>query len=105
MALKVFISRNNIHIRLNSERFEHIVNNHPEVKDYIWDLEEGIQNPDFIFEGKCNELLALKKQKNNKFIVVVYREDNKTKDGFIITAFITTNISYYLRKKLLWKKE
>ncbi|MDO8609231.1 MAG: hypothetical protein Q7R95_01665 [bacterium] len=57
-----------------------------------------------IFLGENNEYFAVKKRKT-MFFVVIYKEDKNKTDGFIITAFMTSNINYLLRKKTIWKKK
>lgn len=105
MSTKTFTSISNINIRLTSERFDHIISNHPEVKDYIWDLEAALETPDFVYEGTKEEYIALRRQKNGYYFVVIYKEDFTIQDGFVITAFITSRITYFLRKKLIWKNK
>lgn len=99
MSTKSFTSVHNIRIRLTSERLDHIISNHPEIREYLWQLEVTLESPEIICEGKNNELIAIRKQKNNYYPVVIYKEEIDKNDGFIITAFITSNIAYYLRKK------
>lgn len=40
----------------------------------------------------------------DKFIVVVYKEVNE-EDGFIITAYLTSNIQEINRKIIIWKQQ
>jgi hypothetical protein len=52
MAVKIFRSLNKINIRLTSERLNHILTNHPEMTEFIFDFEKVIEKPDFLFKGK-----------------------------------------------------
>ncbi|PIZ66685.1 hypothetical protein CO051_01050 [Candidatus Roizmanbacteria bacterium CG_4_9_14_0_2_um_filter_39_13] len=103
MSHQTFKSRSDVPIRLTSERLAHILENHQEMMSYVFELEVIIRDPDYIIEGKQQERISLREYKNY-YLVVIYKEDQNTKDGFIITAFKTTNIQYYSRKNILWKK-
>ena len=84
------ISKNKAKIRLTEERWFHIVEHH----DYMSGLSEvtleTINDPEEIIEGDKGELIAIKRF-NNKHIVVIYKEIDNI-DGFVITAFITSEI-------------
>lgn len=99
-----FNSINKIKIRLSSERLNHILTNHPEITEYIFEIERAITSPDFVFGGKGGEYLSVLDRKTFYF-VVIYKEDKAKKEGFIITSFITKRINYLLKKKLIWKKK
>jgi hypothetical protein len=66
---------------------------------------ESLENPDFIVEGWTNELIALKHYQktsiSEKYVVVDYKEG---KDGFIITAFMTSKHDKILKRGVIWKK-
>ena len=38
------------------------------------------------------------------WLAVIYKESSKN-DGFVITALVTTRVSYFLRKEVIWKKQ
>lgn len=99
-----FISLSKIKIRLTEERLNHILINHPEILEYVFDIGKAINNPDYLFEGNKGEYFAILDKKGFYF-VVIYKEDRVKKDGFIITSFITKRINYLLKKKLIWKKK
>jgi hypothetical protein len=40
---------------------------------------------------------------SSKFLIVVYKERNK--EGFVITAFMTSKIDNILRRKILWQRQ
>jgi prolyl oligopeptidase PreP (S9A serine peptidase family) len=98
------ISKNKVRIRLPEERWFHITESH----DYMSGLSEfvldTVSEPSEILEGDKQELIAIKSF-NNKHIVVFYREVT-SKDGFVITAFITSQIERVRRnRKVKWKKK
>jgi len=94
------ISKNNVPIRLTEERWHHISTGHPEVADYYFEILETIENPERIYEGNQGGLIAVshKDERTNKFIVVIYKEINP-EDGFIITAYTSSQKQKFERKK------
>lgn len=99
----VAISKNNAKIRLTTERWCHITENHCELSGWAFQALESIEAPDSIIKGLNGELLALKKI-NKKYLVVIYHETNK--DGFVITAFYTTHLKQLLKKRIIiWSKK
>lgn len=92
----------NVTIRLTSERWEHISQNHPECAGYLFDVLGTVQKPERILDGKNGEFLAVKSvPETDKFLVVVYREVDK-KDGFVITAFITRRFNWMEKRSQIW---
>jgi hypothetical protein len=87
--MKEILSVNKVPIRLTEERWLHITEEHSEMAGYYYDAIEVISTPDTIYAGKSGECIALKTLSTGKSIVVVYREISD-KDGFVITAFITS---------------
>ena len=63
---------------------------------------DAIANPSRILKGGKGELLAVQESHTGKHLVVVYREIGK--DGFIITAFITSKTKSLNRRDQLWPK-
>ena len=100
----IAISKNDIAIRLTKERWSHITTAHLEIEPQ--DSSEALQiveDPDLIFKGDTDELLAVKKMSGKKkWFVVVYKETNK--DGFILTAYVTTDERWLFKRKVLWNK-
>lgn len=94
-------SRNGIPIRLPDERWIHLTESHSEMAGYYSEVLEAVEDPDAICEGSSGELLAIKKMQSGKYIVVVYKEVSKT-DGFVITAFLTSKMRQFERRKKLW---
>jgi uncharacterized membrane protein len=95
-------SKNNIDIRLTDERWIHIVENHSEMAGFYFEVLEAIEMPDYVIEGHDDELWALKLISDLKAILVVYKEMPQDTDGFIITAFMTTKINKFLKRRVLW---
>lgn len=105
MVITISSSRNKIPIRLTKERWVHIISSHKEIttsdKSKVMD---AIKNPDFILKGDVGEFLAVKKTLGkNLWLVVVYKEINR-KDGFVLTAYLTTDSRWLFRRKILWNK-
>ncbi len=88
-------SINKVPIRLTHERWNHIVENHIEMAGYYYD----------VLEGDYGKLLAIKPIAENKYIIVIYRENKAINDGFIITAFISSKIKKVLRRKIIWQQK
>jgi len=96
-------SINGVNIRLTFERWYHISEGHPELTGTSFEILEIINQPDTVVKGLSGEYLAIRKI-NKKYLVSVYREINK-KDGFVITAFYTSDLKSLLKKrKIIWQK-
>lgn len=87
-------------IRLSTERWFHIVENHDDLAGYFDDILTTIENPDLVLTGQRGSLIATKGYGHRRYLMVVYRQLSKN-DGFVITAFFTDRIE---RKKILWQK-
>ncbi len=98
-------SKNNVSIRLTQERWLHIITAHPEITstDYQKVL-AVVGNPDIVLSGDTGELLAVKKSSRKHFFVVVYKEVSLI-DGFILTAYKTSDVRWLLKRKVIWNKE
>jgi hypothetical protein len=97
------LSRNNVPIRLTDERWVHIIEEHCELAGMRLEVLDVVANPLRILAGGAEELLALRETSSGRYLVVVYREFEK--DGFIITAFLTSKIQSLNRRKQLWPTE
>ncbi len=106
MVIATAVSKNNIIIRLTEERWLHIIYSHREIDPTDFSsILEVIENPEMILKGDRGELLATKrKPRSKKWFVVVYKEINK-KDGFIVTAYLTKNVRWLLKRKITWSKQ
>lgn len=67
---------------------------------------ETLENPDYIVGGGQREFIALKHYKktsiSEKDVVVIYKE--KEKEGFVITAFMTSEPERIIKKGVIWRK-
>ena len=95
-------SKSGAQVRLPSERWAHIVEHHDDLAGYRDRVMETLEEPDAVARGKMGELLALKRI-DTRTLVVVYREASKA-DGFVITAFLTTEPERIRRRGLIWQK-
>ena len=102
MILASTTSKNGVKIRLTDERWKHIVLMHPNLTDKRSRVLSALKNPDYILRGKGRELLAVSEYFKNRYLVIVYKEASK--DGFIITAFETTDTTWLFKKEILWSK-
>lgn len=99
--MDVVISVSGVKIRLPEERWQHIIEEHPELIDLRYEILDTVKNPNTIFGGSAGELLAVRELVADKFLIVVYRELNKD-DGFIITAFLIRKVKQLERRQVLW---
>jgi hypothetical protein len=93
-------SKNSVDIRLTSERWVHITEQHCEMAGWKNEVMETIAFPVRILSGNDGECLAIQEVEKGKWLVVVYREQGG--DGFVITAFLTRRIRSLDRRKQLW---
>lgn len=106
MILATAISKNGAPIRLTEERWNHIITSHLEInlQDFKTII-SVVENPDLILQGDAGELLAVKKKhRTNSYFVVPYKEVSKN-DGFVLTAYLTTDNRWLLQRKVIWSKE
>ncbi len=100
----VVLSLNSVPIRLTQERWRHILRRHPELQSQKEKVLETLSSPDAVHLGDFDTLLAAKHCSRTplteKFLVVVYKELGRA-DGFILTAYFTTELSR--RRQTLWK--
>ncbi len=90
-------------VRLSEERWGHIQARHPELQGWRDRVLEAVANPKFVVGGRYGELLAAKSYHSAGrpvFLVVVYRESSR--DGFIITAYLTSDTAELERREKLW---
>ena len=101
--MEIALSRNNVPIRLPDERWLHIIESHSEMAGFYADVLETVEDPDAIYKGRSDELLASREMQTNKYLVVVYKEVSK-EDGFVITAFISKRKSQLERRSKIWER-
>jgi len=98
------LSKNNVLIRLTDERWLHLTESHSEMAGYYSDVLETIEDPNSIYEGTAGELLAAREVAIDKYLVVVYKEADKS-DGFVITAFLTSKVKQLERRRKIWPQQ
>jgi hypothetical protein len=101
----VVYSKNQVPIRLTSERWQHVVTYHPELDGQRDAVLETLAEPEQIQRGDYGELLAARFYRDTplgeKHLVVAYREVNE-EDGFILTAYYARRLS--TQRETLWKR-
>lgn len=95
-------SKNGIVIRLTEERWKHIILMHPNLTHKQEQILKTVKSPHYILEGKAGEKLAVTSTLKRIPLVVVYKEVED--DGFIITAFETTDTTWLFKKEIIWSK-
>lgn len=97
-------SRGKVPIRLTTERWAHIIAQHPEMATQRERVLETIKQPDMIQAGDFGELLAVRLYPQTpltrKYLIVAYREIPPA-DGFVLTAYFARRTS--TRRSILWK--
>jgi len=100
--MEIALSKNNIPIRLTDERWMHIVETHDDLAGYYYEVLDTIANPDLIIKGHRQEKLAVKRYSKKKNLVSVYNESKP--DGFVITAFFTSELKRLKKRGVIWQK-
>ncbi len=101
----LIISRNGVPVRLTTERWDHIINQHPEMATMRDKVLETVGTPDMIQSGDYGEILAVRHYPvtplTSKHLIVAYRE-SAADDGFILTAYLARRPS--ARREVIWKR-
>ena len=87
-------------VRLTDERWQHIVNNHHELRDLRDHVLGVVEHPEKVVAGREGELLGVQEHWPGMWLVVVYRQLDG--DGFIITAFLTSRTQSLGKRQRLW---
>ena len=95
------LSVEGVPIRLTTERWFHIVENHDDLAGYYDDVLEVIENPELVLGGYGGSRIATRSYGRGRYLVVIYRQLSLN-DGFVITAFFSSKID---RKKVIWKRQ
>jgi hypothetical protein len=98
--LAIIISKDSVPIRLNEERWFHIVENHDDLAGLFDEVLSALEEPDLIIRGYRGALIAIKGFSKARYLAVVCREISKN-DGFVITAYFTTK---YNKEQIVWKR-
>src|SRR6266478_2189574 len=101
MILGIAHSINAVPIRLTAERWEHILDSHPELGSYRETILDAIENPDYILASRRGALGAVVVLGRKAFLHVFYVEKSR-RDGFIISALVEEKMN---KAKILWRKE
>jgi hypothetical protein len=101
--MEIAQSLNDVQIRLLDERWLHLTG-HILRWMVITPMLLKLKDPNAIYEGNSGELLAVKAMGNSKYLIVTYKEVNR-KDGFIITAFISSKMKQIERRKRVWLRQ
>ncbi len=99
--MDIAYSIDGVPIRLTTERWFHIVENHDDLAGHYDDVLGVVENPDLILRGHHGSLIAIRGAGRGQYLAVVYRQLAEA-DGFIITAYFTGKVN---RKKAVWKKD
>jgi hypothetical protein len=99
--MDIAISVEGVPIRLTTERWFHIVENHDDMAGYYDDVLGVVENPDIIMRGYRSSLIAVKNYGHQRYLQVTYRQISRN-DGFIITAYFSKKID---RRKAIWRKQ
>ena len=104
--MEVLVSKNGMPIRITDERWTHVVESHDYMAGNRDLVVETVEDPDYIVAGRKGELLALRHYHatsiSEKHVVAVYREFEE--DGFLITAFMTSDPETILQKGVVWQR-
>ncbi len=99
--MDVVYSVDGVPIRLTSERWFHIVENHDDLAGHYDDVLDVVENPDMILHGRRGSLIAVRGVGKSWYLAVIYRQLSD-RDGFVITAYFTSKVN---RRKAIWKRE
>ncbi len=99
--MDIAISVEGVPIRLTTERWFHIVENHDDVAGHYDNVLETVENPDLIISGYQGSLIAVRGYGRKRYLMVVYRQVS-AEDGFIIMAYFTSKLD---RKKARWRRQ
>ncbi len=99
-------SINKVKIRLTAERWKHITYSHKEIDaGNFSEILEVIGNPNAVLKGDKGEFLAAGRKSRSKYwLVVIYKELTKA-DGFVITAYYTSDVNWLFKRKIIWNKK
>ncbi len=106
--MDTILSKNNIPIRLTYKQWAHIVEAHDYMAGCLDLITETLSFPDYIVNGWSDEQIAIKHYPKTviteKHVIVIFKENIKRNDGFVITAFMTSKVNKILKRGIIWKK-
>lgn len=94
-------SMRGVPIRMTDERWDHIVEEHPNLSAYYDDILDAVEAPEYILRGHGKGgrvgVISLGKM----LLHVPYKEIGRT-DGFIITAYLADDVNEHL---IIWRAD
>ncbi|MFO7891376.1 MAG: hypothetical protein R6V04_13675 [bacterium] len=82
----------------------HIIEHHPELKNYFKNILSTIEKPEVVLEGDAGCLMAVKYFRKtiltSKYLVVIYKEVDLY-DGFVLTAYFTNKYAEW--RNVVWR--
>ncbi len=97
-------SKAGVPVRLTQERWEHIIERHPEMENQKEKVLETLDSPDAVYQGDLGTMMAQKfypvTPLTMKYLTVIYKEISEA-DGFVLTAYFARQASE--RRKVIWK--
>lgn len=99
--MDIAYSINDVPIRLTTERWYHIVENHDDLAGHYDNVLNTVENPDFVLRGYRGSWIAVRSAGKSLYLNVPYKE-LANDDGFIISAYFTSKIN---RKQIIWRRE
>ncbi len=101
MIIGIADSVNGVPIRLTDERWEHILDSHPELASYRETVLDAVENPDYILASRRGAFAAVVVLGRKAFLHVFYIEKDRH-DGFILSAWMKRKMD---KGKIVWRKE
>lgn len=101
MILGTAESVNGVRIRLTDERWEHILDSHPDLSSYRETVLDAVENPDYILASRRGALIAVVGMGRRAFLHVFYVEKGRH-DGFILSARVVDRMH---KARIVWRKE
>ena len=101
MILGTADSVNGVPIRLTDERWEHILDSHPEMASLRETVLDAVENPDYILASRRRALAAVIVLGRRAFLHVFYVEKGRH-DGFVLSARVAETMD---KAKIIWRKE
>ena len=98
---EIAVSRHGVPIRLTDERWAHILEEHAELNGQRQEVLATVSAAERVLAGNEAELFAIRMVAQDRALVVVYKEPGKA-DGFVITAFLTSQVAKLERRQQLW---
>jgi hypothetical protein len=81
MILGTAYSVNGVPIRLTEERWEHILDSHPDLASLLETLLDAVENPDYILASRRGALAAVLVLGRDAFLHVFYVEKSRGMDS------------------------